>query len=223
MLVIPLAQSYHMSWLAAYPIITDGLILQGISIDSSALPQTLAGFNIQSVSINQSYKFGAPFSVPIPSSTISLIWAYLGANQFAFFTSPYYNSAIAESYTEHSQEPFGELLTIDAQPRAEEFTEPALVTGNEDEIFCGENYLAGTGEGNTSVGISIPKMAKIAFPKSCKCGHAVNASGGGNLVREGGRSKGEGRGRGNNCLPLYSFSIHYSLHGIGSRNLSLTA
>lgn len=180
----------------------------------------VAGFNIQSASINQPYKFGAPFSVSIPSSTISLIWVNLGANQFAFFASPYYNSAIAESYTEHSQEPFGELRTMDAQPRAGQFTEPALVTRNEDEILCGGNCLAGTGEGNTSVGICIPKMAKIAFPKSRKCGHAVNASGGGNLRREGKRREEEGAII---VSVQRSFSIHYSLHGIGSWNLSLTA
>ncbi|KAJ8067352.1 hypothetical protein OCU04_004705 [Sclerotinia nivalis] len=45
---------------SAHPEITDGLILQGFSIDSSGLLQTIAGFNIQSASVNQPYKFGPP-------------------------------------------------------------------------------------------------------------------------------------------------------------------
>ncbi|KAF7898590.1 hypothetical protein EAF00_005036 [Botryotinia globosa] len=56
---------------SAYPNITDGLILQGFSFDGSALPQTVAGFNIQSASVNQPYKFGAPSIVSLFGSVIS--------------------------------------------------------------------------------------------------------------------------------------------------------
>ncbi|QSZ36697.1 hypothetical protein DSL72_006578 [Monilinia vaccinii-corymbosi] len=55
--------SYELA--SAHPNLTDGLILQGFSVDGSFLPQTIAGFNIQSASINQPYKFGAPCTCSI--------------------------------------------------------------------------------------------------------------------------------------------------------------
>ncbi|RAL65837.1 hypothetical protein DID88_005500 [Monilinia fructigena] len=163
--------SYELA--SAHPNLTDGLILQGFSIDGSSLPQTIAGFNIQSASTNQPYKFGPPSASSILGSLCSqyqnalknigsfysagsnhdtgkiyaqnlpagyLTWANLAANQFAFLAPPYYDPAIAE-YAETTKEPFtaGELLTLGAQPSsAPDFTGPVLIlTGNEDEIFCG--------------------------------------------------------------------------------------
>ncbi|KAF7908301.1 uncharacterized protein EAF01_004056 [Botrytis porri] len=200
--------SYELA--SAYPSITDGLILQGFSLDGSALPQTIAGFNIQSASVNQPYKFGSPSIFSLFGSAISqlentftkigcfytagsnrdtgnihaqdladgyLTWANLGANQFNFLASPYYDPEIAE-YTEIHKQPFttGELLTLAAQPSsAKEFEGPVLVlAGNEDAIFCGGNCLAGGG--------NVLEGVKGAFPRSRgfkayvlkSCGHAVN-------------------------------------------------
>ena len=42
----------------AYPNITDGLILQGFSIDASFMAQTFAAFDVQSASVNQPSRFG---------------------------------------------------------------------------------------------------------------------------------------------------------------------
>ncbi|TEY84261.1 hypothetical protein BOTCAL_0018g00380 [Botryotinia calthae] len=61
--------SYELA--SAYPNITDGLILQGFSLDGSAVPQTFAGFNIQSASVNQPYKFGPPSIASLFGSAIS--------------------------------------------------------------------------------------------------------------------------------------------------------
>ncbi|KAF7954563.1 hypothetical protein EAE96_005683 [Botrytis aclada] len=61
--------SYELA--SAYPDITDGLILQGFSLDGSALPQTISGFNIQSASVNQPYKFGAPSIFSLFGSAVS--------------------------------------------------------------------------------------------------------------------------------------------------------
>ncbi|CAD6444632.1 2bee58ee-68e3-4ef4-b72e-cfb7ab717c3f [Sclerotinia trifoliorum] len=200
---------------SAHPEITDGLILQGFSIDSSALAQTIAGFNIQSASVNQPYKFGPPSFEPLFDAALSLLqsalskigsfyiagsnqnngniyaqdlpngyitWANLGSNQFAFLAPPYYDPAIAE-YTEEHKEPFttGEILTIAGQPSsAPEFTGPVLVlTGNEDQIFCGGN-CSETGSANSAP--NIPAQAAVVFPKARtfvpyvqpRCGHAVN-------------------------------------------------
>ncbi|KAF7861441.1 hypothetical protein EAF04_008006 [Stromatinia cepivora] len=199
---------------SAHPNITDGLILQGFSIDSLALPQTIAAFNIQSASTNQPYKFGpASFASRFDVATSQfqsalakigsfytagsnhdtgniyaqnlpngyLTWANLGANQFAFLAPPYYDPAIAE-YTEQHKEPFttGEILTMGAQPSsAPEFTGPVLVlTGNEDEIFCGGNCS----EMSTGSKLNIPAQAATVFPNARvfrayiqpRCGHAVN-------------------------------------------------
>ncbi|KAI9641852.1 hypothetical protein NHQ30_009719 [Ciborinia camelliae] len=202
--------SYELA--SAYPNITDGLILQGFSIDGSTLYQTIAGFNIQSASVNQPYKFGAPSVASMFGSISSqcqsafskigsfytagsnhdtgsiyaqnlpngyLTWANLGANQFSFLAPPYYDPAIGE-YAEQTKEPFttGELLTLGAQPSsAPNFTGPVLVlTGNEDEIFCGGDCSKTSGAAN------IPAKAAVIFPKSKsfiayvqpRCGHAVN-------------------------------------------------
>ncbi|KAM3076375.1 hypothetical protein ACMFMG_007195 [Clarireedia jacksonii] len=164
--------SYELA--AAHPEATDGLILQGFSLDSSSLPQTIAGFDIQAASTqhmkccNTQYPEGY------------LTWANIGANQFAFLAPPYYNPLIGE-YTERNKQPFttGEILTLGSQPSsAPDFTGPVLVlTGNEDEIFCGGDCSATDGQG-----ASIPAGAAAAFPKASKfeayiqpnCGHAVN-------------------------------------------------
>ncbi|APA11636.1 hypothetical protein sscle_08g064060 [Sclerotinia sclerotiorum 1980 UF-70] len=206
------ALSYEL--VSAHPEITDGLILQGFSIDSSGLPQTIAAFNIQYASVNQPYKFGPPSFESLSNETLSqlqsalskigsfytagsnhdtgniyaqdlpngyLTWANLGSNQFAFFAPPYYDPAIAE-YTEQHKEPFttGELLTMAGQPSsAPEFTGPVLIlTGNEDEIFCGGN-CSQTGANSAP---NIPAQAAVVFPKARafvpyiqpRCGHAVN-------------------------------------------------
>lgn len=206
------ALSYEL--VSAHPEITDGLILQGFSIDSSGLPQTIAAFNIQYASVNQPYKFGPPSFESLSNETLSqlqsalskigsfytagsnhdtgniyaqdlpngyLTWANLGSNQFAFFAPPYYDPAIAE-YTEQHKEPFttGELLTMAGQPSsAPEFRGPVLIlTGNEDEIFCGGN-CSQTGANSAP---NIPAQAAVVFPKARafvpyiqpRCGHAVN-------------------------------------------------
>lgn len=158
---------------AAHPEITDGLILQGFSVDASYLPQTIAGFDIQAAS-------GERMKCCRQYPEGYLTWANIGANQFAFLAPPYYDPRIGE-YTECNKEPFttGEILTLASQPSsAPDFTGPVLVlTGNEDEIFCGGKCLATNGQGS-----SIPAGAAAVFPKASTfeayiqphSGHAVN-------------------------------------------------
>lgn len=204
--------SYELA--SAHPALTDGLILQGFSTDGSSLPQTIAGFNIQSASTNQPYRFGAPSASAFLGSLSSqyqkafqnlgsfytsgsnhdtgkiyaqnlpagyLTWANLGANQFAFLAPPYYDPAMGE-YAERTKEPFttGELLTLGAQPpSAPDFTGPVLVlTGNEDEIFCGGDCSRTASDGAPNLLV----QARALFPRCSafeayvqpRCGHAVN-------------------------------------------------
>ncbi|PQE32833.1 Ctr copper transporter family protein [Rutstroemia sp. NJR-2017a WRK4] len=161
--------SYELA--AAHPNITDGLILQGFSVDPSYLPQTIAGFNIQAAS-NQILRW----FTHTPAGYFT--WSNINANQFAFLAPPYYDPLVGD-FTEHTKQPFttGEILTLGSQPSsAPDFTGPVLVLiGNEDAIYCG-------GDCSNGQGASIPAGVSAVFPKASafeayiqpNCGHAVN-------------------------------------------------
>jgi len=167
--------SYELAF--TYPNITDGLILQGFSIDASFVASTFAAFDVQSASINQPSRFGDVTATNLPAGYLT--WSNKGANQFSFLAPPYFDPAILD-YAESTKQPFtaGEVLTLAALPGpATKFTGPVLVlTGDEDAIFCGGDCMVG------GAGGSIPSQAAAIFPNSRRyethiqlnTGHAVN-------------------------------------------------
>lgn len=190
---------------AMYPNASDGLILTGFSSNSTWLPQTIASWNLVSAADNQPLRFGglslssvgtvlnmygladlvAGLSASVVGTTTTLVngyltWSNIGANQFAFLAPPYYDQGIA-LFAESTKQPVtnGELLSLLAPPMAAPgFTGPVLViTGNEDEIYCGGNCTATGGAAS-----SVLASSSAAFPNATtfqayvhpNTGHAIN-------------------------------------------------
>lgn len=142
-------QTYALS--AMYPNITDGIVLTGFSMNTSFGPYFVAGANFhQANTILSSYY---PPGYLVSSNIV--------ANEFLFFTPPYFDHNIL-AFAEQNKKPVtvGELLTLSSVPMQNPFTGPVLIiTGSNDVPFCGGDC---TNTGGAAE--SIPAQGKMAFP-----------------------------------------------------------
>ncbi|KAE8360860.1 hypothetical protein BDV27DRAFT_167404 [Aspergillus caelatus] len=145
-------QTYGLT--AIYPTISDGIILTGFSPNASFQTLFLAGANFQQTHIQQPDSGYSPGY--LSSSDIS-------ANQYLFFSAPYFDPGILP-FAEATKQPvtIGELLTAGGALFSSQFTGPVLIiTGSGDLPFCGGDCLA---TGGTAA--SIPEEAAKGFPAS---------------------------------------------------------
>ncbi|KAE8334730.1 hypothetical protein BDV24DRAFT_156631 [Aspergillus arachidicola] len=143
-------QTYGLT--AIYPTISDGIILTGFSANASFQPLFLAGANFQQTHLQQPDSGYSPGY--LSSSDIS-------ANQYLFFSAPYFDPGIL-SFAEATKQPVtvGELLTAGSALSSSQFTGPVLIiTGSGDLPFCGGDCLATGGSA-----ASIPEEAAKGFP-----------------------------------------------------------
>ncbi|CAG8364516.1 unnamed protein product [Penicillium salamii] len=145
-------QSYALT--EKYPDISDGIILTGFSLNSTFMPQFLAGSTFQQTkSVQPDQNYTAGYLSP----------ATLANVEYAFFYPGHFDPRIL-AFAFQSRQPVtvGELLTIGSTPMQSKFTGPVMIiSGSNDFPFCGGDCLA-TGGGEDS----IPAAAKMAFPSA---------------------------------------------------------
>lgn len=139
---------------AMYPSLTDGIVLTGFSFSTTFNPYFVAGANFQQANQVLSSKDYPPGYL-VSSNAV--------ANEFLFFTPPYFDPQILV-FAEQNKKPvaIGELLTMGSVPMQSPFTGPVLIiTGSNDVPFCGGDCLNTGGAAK-----SIPAQGKLAFPSA---------------------------------------------------------
>jgi len=138
---------------ATYPSLTDGIVLTGFSFNTTFNPYFVAGANFQQA--NQVLSSHYPPGYLVSSNVV--------ANEFLFFTPPYFDPQIL-AFAEQNKKPVavGELLTMGSVPMQSPFTGPVLIiAGSNDVPFCGGDCLNTGGAAE-----SIPAQGKLAFPSA---------------------------------------------------------
>lgn len=137
-----------------HPDISDGIILTGFSLNSTFMPQFLAGSIFQQTkSVRSGQNYTAGYLSPATVANV----------EYAFFYPGHFDPRIL-AFAFQTKQPVtvAELLTIGSVPMQSKFTGPVMITsGSNDVPFCGGDCLA-TGDGEDS----IPAAAKMAFPSA---------------------------------------------------------
>lgn len=144
---------------AMYPSLTDGIVLTGFSFNTSFSSYFVAGANFHQA--NQVFSSKNTSSSYYPPGY--LVSSNVVANEFLFFTPPYFDPKIL-AFAEQNKKPvaIGELLTMGSVPIQSPFKGPVLIiTGSNDVPFCGGDCLNTGGAAE-----SIPTQGKMAFPSA---------------------------------------------------------
>lgn len=145
-------------------------------VDASAASAALASAALASAGFTP-----APAPAPLDLDAGYLTWADVYANQYTFLYPPFFAAAVG-ALAEAVKQPYtvGEVLTLGAvPPPAPLFAGPVLVlTGRQDEIYCGGDCLA-TGRADVGsvpedVGMMLPNASVFEVAIHPNSGHAIN-------------------------------------------------